>query len=410
MSRAEHAPDVAVDASDHEGGSTTLSGGGARRAVRTGGPLALLVVVVIAILAVDPVDHLAGDVLPAEELAIESVTLTPDRVEARVRNVGSTAVSISQVQINEAYWNHTVGDRDLERLESTTVTAAYPWEEGLPLHISLLTSAGTRVDHEIPIAVAAASRDWSTMLGYASLGALIGIVPVAIGLLWFSALRGTTRRWRTWATAFTGGLLALLLVDTLEEALEAAEATGAALNGIGLVAVGSILMVAAITYVEDRIPRRWPTNATTGIVPAYVLALAIGMHNFGEGLAVTTSIATGEVALGATLLLGFVVHNSTEGFAIALPATASERLGALHFVGLSFVAGVPAIVGAVVGNWALTPGLVALAFGAAAGALVQVLWVLARGMVERATADRRMVATGFGVGVAVMYVTGLLTA
>lgn len=379
-----------------------------RRVLQVGGPVVLLAAVVGAILAANPIAFLAGDVPPVEELSIDSVRLTPDRVEARVRNVSSTDVTIAQVQINEAYWNHSITDRELARLETATVTVAYPWEEGLPLRISLLTAAGTRVDHEIPVAVATPPRDASTTLGYAALGALIGIVPVAIGLLWFPALRRASPRWREWATAFTGGLLAVLLVDTVEEGFEAAEVAGAALNGVGLVVVGAIAMAAVITFVEDLVPRRGSPASTSGLLPAYVLAGAIGMHNFGEGLAVSTSIATGEVALGTTLLLGFIVHNSTEGFAIALPATVLDRLRALHFAGLVVVAGAPAIVGAVVGTWAVTPILVALAFGAAAGALGQVLWVLGRRIID--TVDRRTVALGFGAGVVVMYATGLLAA
>lgn len=393
-------------------------GAAGRRGSRPGrllllaGPLALLAVVVGLVLLNDPVRSLRGHIVPVEELAVESVHLSPDQIEARVRNVGSTPLTIAQVLVNEAYWNHTLSDRDLARLESATVTIAYQWEEGLPLHLGFVTAAGSRLEHEIPVALSTPARDLTTTSRYVGIGALIGLVPVAIGMLWYPGLRRLSRRVRDVVLAVTVGLLAFLLVDTLEEALHAAGQTGAAINGLGLVAVGAAFMIGMLVLIEDvathRANEEAPRGQRSGLTMAYVLALAIGLHNFGEGLAVGASAAVGEVALGATLLVGFIVHNSTEGLAIALPIAMRDRVRGWHFVGLVLVAGAPAIPGTLLGSWSIAPAWSAIAFGVAAGALIQVLLVVGRSLA--AVSDRRTVAAGVVFGVATMYATGLLAA
>ena len=52
---------------------------------------------------------------------------------------------------------------------------------------------------------------------------------------------------------------------------------------------------------------------------ALLVAIGIGLHNLGEGLAIGTSFATGALALGAFLVVGFAIHNTTEGLAIVAP-------------------------------------------------------------------------------------------
>jgi zinc transporter, ZIP family len=60
-------------------------------------------------------------------------------------------------------------------------------------------------------------------------------------------------------------------------------------------------------------------GAATGLRLAWLVAIGIGPHNLGEGLAVATAMRRGEVALGATLVIGFAIHNLTEGIAVAAP-------------------------------------------------------------------------------------------
>ena len=154
-----------------------------------------------------------------------------------------------------------------------------------------------------------------------------------------------------------------------------------------------------------------------GLGLAYLVAVGVGLHNLGEGLAVSSAIAAGEVALGASLVVVFAAHNTTEGLAIASPlgAGATDERGvpalkAWHFVALVAVAGGPAVIGAWIGAFAVTATYAALAFGVAAGALAQVVWAVGRTLVGQGEGVSGPVAGGFACGVAAMYLTALLTA
>ena len=174
-----------------------------------------------------------------------------------------------------------------------------------------------------------------------------------------------------WAT--TLGLLVFLLVDTVAEGLAQAALAGA-LDGLGLLLLGAGGSVALLVALAN--------GQRTGL--AMLIAVGIGLHNLGEGLAVGAALAAGSLALGATLVAGFVLHNTTEGLAIATPLVRpGQRAGLARLALLVLVAGGPAMVGTVLGGFATTPAWAALAFGAAAGALGQVTWLVGRELVAR---------------------------
>jgi zinc transporter ZupT len=239
---------------------------------------------------------------------------------------------------------------------------------------------------------------------YALLGIYIGVIPVAVGLLWFPALRRASRRWLTFFLAFTIGLLAFLLVDTVEEGLELAGETAAALNGPGVFFIGLLFAVFGLTWLSSWAQRA--RRVSSGLMLAYLIAAGIGLHNLGEGLAVGAALAAGEIALGTALVVGFALHNTTEGLAIVAPlGDASERPSLWHFVVLGAIAGVPTVLGAWMGGFAFSPVWGTLAFGVAAGAIAQVVWAIGRSMLDRIGSGA--VALGFTLGLLAMYVTGL---
>jgi zinc transporter ZupT len=79
-----------------------------------------------------------------------------------------------------------------------------------------------------------------------------------------------------------------------------------------------------------------------GLALATYIALGIGRHNLGEGLAIGAAFAAGVAGLGVFLVLGFTLHNVTEGIGIAAPLTGA-RPSLLAFAGLALLAGGPAI-------------------------------------------------------------------
>jgi zinc transporter ZupT len=145
------------------------------------------------------------------------------------------------------------------------------------------------------------------------------------------------------------------------------------------------------------------------LVLACLIAFGIGVHNLGEGLAIGGAYAVGEIALGAMLLVGFAIHNTTEGLAIVAPLTRSRaKLGHLALLGL--VGGAPAILGCWLGGFTYSDFWAVLFLAVGAGAIFQVVWTIARGMME--TTEGSLFAfrnaLGFLLGMLLMYATALL--
>ena len=376
-------------------------------------PLAVIGVLVALFLTFNPIGSLR-DVPPVEAVAIERTVFTQDAIEMQVRNDGPDELTIAQVLVNDSYWNFSMDDATLGRLESSDLRIPYPWEEDLPVNIALVTSTGATIEHEVEVATLTPEADAETLGIYALLGLYIGVIPVAVGLLWFSALRRTAKRWLDFFLAFTVGLLTFLLVDTVAEGLELSSVAPAALDGLSLFALGALGSVVALVVLQQSLTRRGrgkAGGAAAGLTLAYLIAAGIGLHNLGEGLAVGAALAVGEVALGTFLVVGFALHNTTEGLAIIAPlGSLRDRPAIGHFIGLGAAAGLPTILGAWLGGFAFSPAWGALAFGIAAGAIGQVIWQIAASMRKG-----REIATGWnGLGflavLLFMYGTGLLTA
>jgi zinc transporter ZupT len=351
---------------------------------------------------------------PTEAIAFERTLLTSDGVELHIRNDGKADVTVAQLMINNAFWDFSIDHPTLGRLQTATITSHYPWEEGLPLNISIVTSTGLTIQHDIAVAAPTPAADGSTFLTFTLLGLYIGVIPIAIGLFAFSFLRRISRGWLGFFLAFTVGLLAFLLVETLGDGLDLASVAPSSLNGTGLFAMGALVSVIVLLWVGKHLSERGQrakeaTGSSSAITLAYFVAIGIGLHNLGEGLAVGAALTTGATALGTFLVVGFGLHNTTEGLAIVAPlGSVSERPSLWHFVAFGVIAGVPTIFGAWLGGFAYSPEFAVFAFGVAAGAIAQVIWAIAHSMRGEASLDRGLPAAGFVAGLLVMYGTGLL--
>jgi len=146
-----------------------------------------------------------------------------------------------------------------------------------------------------------------------------------------------------------------------------------------------------------------------GVALAYFIAIGIGVHNLGEGLAIGASFAAGEIALASFLVLGFALHNVTEGVAISAPIR-REAMSPVTLAWLAVIAGGPAIPGAMTGGLSISPFWTALAFGVGAGAILQVI-IEVGGMFLRRKRDLSVPwysaasLVGFSSGIVVMYAT-----
>lgn len=373
-------------------------------------PLALLAALALLVTKGGTLKSLARGFPPVEELTVDRVRLTPGHIVMDVLNGGPDPVTIAQVMVDDAFWVHAMMPaRTVARLGRATIDIPYPWVSGEPHQLRLVSSTGITFDHEIAVAVETPVPGVAYFLSFTLIGLYVGVLPVAIGLLWLPFLRRLERRWIHFALALTAGLLVFLAAETLHEALESADRVAGAFQGIGVVALATLGTWALLQSVGGA--GRGAGEPVDRVRLAFLIALGIGLHNLGEGLAIGAAYAQGAVTLGAFLIVGFMVHNTTEGLGIVAPlAHESPRLRTLVLAGA--LAGGPTIVGAWLGGLAYTPLLATAALGAGAGAILQVVGVLYR-VVRQETTGRvwtPLTATGVVVGLLVMYGTGLLVA
>ncbi|MPZ85007.1 MAG: ZIP family metal transporter [Actinophytocola sp.] len=280
------------------------------------------------------------------------------------------------------------------------------------MHVALLTSTGTVIEHEIASPSLTPTGAPATLGMLALIGLAMATLPVMLGLLWLPFLRRASVRVTGAVLVFTLGLLAFLLVDSTAEGLDLAGGLGSGLNGIGVFALGGLGALAVFAAVESLgvAPRGGPGAVPAPRMrPAWLIAIGIGLHNLGEGLAVGTAMRIGEVALGAALVIGFAIHNLTEGVAIAAPLARGPqpppRARRWVLLLVAGAAGLPAIPGLWLGG--LTAGGVwaVLGLGIAAGAIAQVVLAVGRLVVGK---PGPLAAASFTAAVGLMYLTGLL--
>jgi zinc transporter ZupT len=289
----------------------------------------------------------------------------------------------------------------------------FDWVEDDPMIVGVTSSTGIETVKEIPAAIETPTPSAEGFLGYAIIGFLVGVLPIALGLLWLPSLRRADPKWLAAFMALTAGLLTFLGIEALFEAFELQAALPGMLGGPGLVLLGVALSFLTITFFAARTAGRRGT--VSGVALATLVAVGIGMHNLGEGLAVGTSFSLGELTLGTFLIVGFMIHNVTEGLGIAAPLAEggeSARTPLPLLAGLTLVAGAPAILGAWIGGYSQSDVLAVLFFAAAAGAALQVVVEVGRFVKRRAPGGLTSgyAVGGFLAGLAIMYVTGLLAA
>jgi zinc transporter ZupT len=343
---------------------------------------------------------------PAEELSVERTVLEPGVIELTVRNDGPDPVRIAQAQVNDAYAQFAGAEGSIGRLESATVSIRQPWVEGEAYEVVLLTSSGGTIAHAIPVAVATPEADASFFGLLALLGVYVGVIPVALGMLWLPWVRRVPPAALRMLMALTVGLLAFLGIDATLEGLELAGEGSQAFGGATLVLVGAAVSFLALSGVSEWLSAR-RTGAPAGTL-ALLVATGIGLHNLGEGVAIGSAYAVGALALGAFLVVGFAIHNTTEGLAIVAPfARGRPSLGRLALLGL--MAGAPAILGAWIGAAAFNASFAAFLFGFGAGAIAQVVVQLAPSLRDDAGRLWHPAAVaGVLMGMAIMFATGLL--
>ena len=379
-------------------------------------PLVLLTAVVALFTATGgSVTGLLGDAPPpADEFDIRRVEFRPSEIRIRVTNPQPDDLTIASVTVDDAIFPFDVdGDRTLGRLRSSEIIVQYDWVAEEPISVGVTSSTGIETTEEIAAAVETPQASARSFLGYALIGTLVGIVPVALGLLWLPSLRRAAPEWLAAFMALTAGLLAFLAVEALTEALALQAALPSAIGGAGLVLLGVSFSFLFLSLISSRMSGgEGRASNLGGLALATLVAIGIGVHNLGEGLAIGSSFALGELALGTFFIVGFMIHNVTEGLGIAAPLSEGRRVSWQRLVVLVLLAGGPAILGAWVGGFVTSDVLGVVFFAAAAGAAFEVVVEVGRYVARRAPGGLSSphVLGGFLAGIVAMYVTGLLVA
>ena len=238
------------------------------------------------------------------------------------------------------------------------------------------------------------------------LGAVAGFT-IFLGLP--VAVLTTMPKFRAFMTALSAGVLIFLLVEISHKSFEMVEeaaksyfaggAYGPAPQLFGLIfIVGFTVGLYGLTFFEEHfvgLAKEESEEGSRSKRLSMMIAVGIGLHNFGEGLAIGQEYVAGAVSLAYLLIAGFALHNATEGFGIAAPLRLEKVdwkfLGAMGLVG-----GGPTFVGVIAGSFYSSRELELLALSLAAGSILYVVGELLH--LGKMHGNHRTVMTGLLVG------------
>ena len=350
--------------------------------------------------------------IPLPEITIEKVNFVDREIQVTVRNTGPISVEVVMADVNDRIQPSAIEpDRFLDRFETALVRIPFEWNEAEPYIIGLTIEDGTRFEKEIAAAAHSLEPSLELIGFFAIIGTYVGIIPVMIGLLWLPFIKRISKAKHNFFLAITVGLLLFLGIDSIEEAVEVSdEFLAHSFNGGLLIATVVILTFIGLYYSGNKLVDRAKSSPySKPVALGLMIAIGIGLHNFGEGLAIGSAVGLGEIAFSTFLIVGFALHNTSEGFAIAAPmAKGKTMIGKLFAFGL--IAGSPAIFGAWVGGFLFSPFAAIVFLSIGAGAIFQVIVAILRWIREEGdkTLSSGSVAAGIGIGMLIMYLTSIL--
>lgn len=393
-----------------------------------------------------------SSIKPLPEISIEKVEfLENNMIVAFVRNTGPSEITIAQADVNDRIYPAAVEPgRTLTRLADAKVIIPFVWNTGEPYGIGITTDDGTRFDKSVNSAAAAPRPTVGQASTFALIGTYVGIIPVMMGLVWYPFIRRLSPNKYNFFLSLTAGLLVFLGIDALLESNEiAVDNLAPAFNAQILIIIVAIVTLITLLYVSQRLIQRaskrskpdvdveykkgYSSNSEpdlgTGdmkststsfqqqllirpIAISMMISIGIGLHNFGEGLAIGAAVLLGEVALSSFLILGFTLHNTTEGLAIVAPMAKSRRIPVAKLIIMGLIAGGPTILGAWIGGFLYSPIATVIFLSIGAGAIFQVVYSIGSWMYHtngsRGLLNNHWIIIGFAFGMFIMYLTGLL--
>jgi zinc transporter, ZIP family len=389
-----------------------------------------------------------SSVKPLPQISIEKVEFSDRGIVAFVRNTGPSDTTIAQADVNDRIHPAAIEpSRILTRLADAKVIIPFVWNIGEPYKIGITTDDGTRFEKTVNSAAPAPRPTVQQASTFAIIGTYVGVIPVMMGLIWYPFIRRLSPNKYNFFLSLTAGLLVFLGIDALLESNEIAVNTlASAFNAQILIVMVAIVTLITLMYVSQRLIQRASKRSNPEveykagylshsgpdselsdirsssspqqqllirpIAISMMIAIGIGLHNFGEGLAIGAAVLLGEVALSSFLILGFTLHNTTEGLAIVAPMAKSRRIPVTKLVIMGLIAGGPTIIGAWIGGFLYSPIATVIFLSIGAGAIFQVVYSIGSWMYHtngsRGLLNNHWIIIGFAFGMLIMYLTGLL--
>ena len=377
--------------------------------------------------------------VPMPEVTIEKIEFQEGRIVAFIRNTGPVDITIAQADINDRIHLAAIEpSRSLPRLTEAQVIIPFPWNPAEPYEVGITTSDGVRFSKNVEAAAQVLTPNVEQVLLFAIIGTYVGIIPIMIGLLWYPFIRRLNTNKYNFFLSLTAGLLVFLGIDAVLESNEIiSENVAAIFNGQVLIVMVVIVSFLVLLYASETLTQRAakksvPVNYSTSSLPSsasttkqqqqelikpltisLMIAIGIGLHNFGEGLAISAAVLLGKAALGTFLIVGFTLHNTTEGLAIVAPIAKSGKVMIRKLIVMGFIAGAPTIAGAWIGGFVYSPLAAIIFLSVGAGAIFQVVYSITSWISHTSSRNRKSLINastiaGFAIGMLIMYTTGLL--
>jgi len=372
-------------------------------------PFGFLIIMILYLIG--PSSDLLEFGVSLPEITIEKIEFIDSEIHVTVRNTGPIPVKIAMADVNDRIQSAAIEpDKSLERFETALVRIPFSWNEAEPYTIGITLDDGVRFDKFIEAATPAIKSDYKLAGFFAIIGTYVGIIPVMIGLLWLPFIKRIGKNKYNFFLALTVGLLVFLGIDAMLEGFEVSkENFSTNFNGELLIITITLLSFLGLYYSAEKLTSRTSLTASSKpLAIGLMIAIGIGLHNLGEGLAIGAAIGLGQVALSTFLIVGFALHNTTEGIAIASPlAKTKSPISKIIILGL--IAGSPAILGTWIGGFFYSPYTAIVFLSIGAGAIFQVALVILKWLYQ---SEQKLVqasiVSGVGVGMLIMYLTSIL--